>query len=149
MYCEKCDLSCELDSRYSFGADAPFKNFVEWYDWQFDKLREEISANPEFCLTSAVELKHASKDGKTQLVSAGRGVCTLSREGLVYVGTEYGEEVRKEFPISTIYRLLFGSGVDFELYVGKDIYFFVPDEKRSCVDWYIASIIFTDIYNKL
>ena len=92
-------------------------------------------------------MKHASKDGKTQLVSAGRGVCTLSRDGLTYVGTEYGEQVEHSFPLATIYRILFGAGVDFEIYVGKEIYFFVPEEKRSCVDWYIASIILTDNTN--
>ena len=56
-------------------------------------------------LCSKVELKHVSKDGRTQLIIAGEGICTLSREGLTYIGTEFGEKVERVFPISTIYRL--------------------------------------------
>ncbi len=145
--CEVCNCSSEVTSRYGFKDSKPFGSFVEWYDWQFEKLREEIGSDPSYTLSSKVELKHASKDGKTQLESVGEGVCTLSREGLTYIGTEYGEKVEKQFPIATLYRLLFGAGVDFEIYVGKEIYFFVPEEKRSCVDWYMASIIFKDVSN--
>lgn len=148
VLCEKCGLKAEMNSRYGFVDRIPFANFADWYDWQFERLREEIVSNNDFTLTSKVELKHASKDGKTQLVTAGEGVCTLTRDGLVYVGTEFGENVEREFPISSIYRLLFGAGVDFEIYVGKELYFFVPEEKRSCVDWYMASMILTDLSNE-
>jgi hypothetical protein len=63
----------------------------------------------------------------------------LNRNGLTYIGTEYGENVEKHFPLSKIYRLLFGAGEDFEIYDGKEIYYFTPEERKSCVDWYIAS----------
>jgi hypothetical protein len=48
------------------------------------------------------------------------------------------------FPISQIYRLLFGAGEDFELYVGREIWYFVPDERRSAVEWYMASRLLSD-----
>jgi hypothetical protein len=48
-------------------------------------------------------------------------------------------EITKHFPLNDIYRLLFGAGEDFEIYEGKEIYYFIPEEKRSCVDWYIVS----------
>ena len=35
-----------------------------------------------------------------------------------------GKEIEKFFPMSQIYRLLFGAGVDFEIYEGKEIWFF-------------------------
>ena len=44
-------------------------------------------------------------------------------------------------PIEKIYRLLFGAGENFETYIGPDIHYFKPLEKRSCVDWYLASEI--------
>ena len=49
--------------------------------------------------------------------------------------------------MSQIYRLLFGAGEDFEIYVGKEIYYFTPKERRSCVDWYIASILLKDKFS--
>jgi hypothetical protein len=46
-----------------------------------------------------------------------------------------------------IYRLLFGAGEDFELYAGNEIYYFVPEERRSAVEWYVASTILSDRTN--
>jgi hypothetical protein len=40
--------------------------------------------------------------------------------------------------------LLFGAGVNFEIYDGSDILFFVPEEKRSAVEWYMTSMILHD-----
>lgn len=78
------------------------------------------------------------------LRSAGRGKCSFNRDGLSYVGECDGEAVELHFPMSKIYRLLFGAGEDFELYIGSEIYYFVPDERRAAVDWYIASMILAD-----
>ena len=144
--CEKCSLSAEVGKRYEFKDGVPFENFAKWYEWQSEYIKSEIDEDEDYSLTSKVELRHASKDGKTLLSLAGEGVCTLTKEGLTYVGTEYGEEVEKHFPLSQIYRILFGAGEDFEVYLGKEIYYFTPEEKRSCVDWYIASTILYDKY---
>jgi hypothetical protein len=80
------------------------------------------------------------------LRSAGRGICTLDREGLIYRGTVDGAETELTFPIGDIYRLLFGAGEDFEVYVGETIHYFIPDERRSCVEWYMASAILYDLW---
>jgi hypothetical protein len=39
---------------------------------------------------------------------------------------------------------LFGAGENFEVYVGKEIYYFVPEERRSAVEWYITSMLLWD-----
>lgn len=148
LFCTECDLKTHLTDRYAFPDGFTFKNFSEWYDWQCECMKNEILADESFAITSHVELRHASKDGKTMLTLAGEGECRLDKGGLSYVGTEYGESVEKRFPTSSIYRLLFGAGEDFEIYSGKEIYYFTPDERRSCVDWYIASAIFKDIASK-
>lgn len=70
---------------------------------------------------------------------AGEGICTLDRTGLTYRGTRDEEEVVKHFPLATIYRILFGAGVDFEVYEGREIWFFVPENKRTAVLWYVVS----------
>ena len=144
IFCEKCGKIATLDDRYALCGRAQFDSFVKWYDWQFEALKTQIEENPDFALEGEVVLKMASLDGKRSLREVGVGRCTLNAEGLRYVGTADGEEKEIFFPIDQIYRLLFGSGENFEIYVGKDIYYFVPSEKRSCVEWYMASIILVD-----
>jgi uncharacterized membrane protein YdjX (TVP38/TMEM64 family) len=139
IFCEKCSLKTKLDQRYLFESDFRFESFPQWYDWQKEKMREEILSDENFTLESEVTLKHSSKDGKTILREAGKGVARLDRTGLYYVGTEDGEDVERFFSMDTIYRVLFGSGENFEVYLGKEIFYFAPTELRSAVDWYIAS----------
>lgn len=148
IHCDKCGKLAELDDRYSFVNSEPFENFSLWYEWQKGEMRREIECDESYSLTSPVELKMHSEDGRTMLRTAGNGVATLDRTGLTYRGTIDGEEVEKVFPMKEIYRLLFGAGEDFEIYVGRDIYYFVPEEKRSCVDYYIASEILKDLETK-
>ncbi len=146
VFCEKCGKMAELDDRYSFVGSTPFANFADWYLWQSEKLKEEILEDPEYAISSEVELRLPPFDGKSYTRAAGRGIARLDREGLSYVGRLDGEAVELKFPISDIYRLLFGAGENFEIYVGQKIYYFVPTDRRSCVDWYIASRIFREIY---
>lgn len=139
--CSSCGLTCRIDSRYAFEGGKPFENFAVWYEWQVGEMRQRMLSDPDFALESPVKLMHASVGGKGMLRPAGEGTCRLSREGLLYEGTEDGKAVTRVWPLDSIYRLLFGAGEDFELYEGKEIYYFVPEEKRSCVDWYIASTL--------
>ncbi|MBQ8685408.1 MAG: VTT domain-containing protein [Clostridia bacterium] len=143
--CEKCGFTRTLNSRYGFD-EPPFKNILEWYEYQTDEMEKAMREDPDYALQANVVLKHASKDGKTMLYEAGTGVCTLDKTGLCYRGTEDGKEIVKTFPLSDIYRLLFGAGEDFEIYEGEEIYYFVPEDKRGCVDWYIASGVLKKIY---
>ena len=144
--CENCGYLTSIDDRYGFTGDFQFSNLTGWYDWQKAQLQKEIAENPDYKLVSPVQLRLPSNGwGLTR--DAGKGICTLSREGLSYVGTKDGEEVALTFPLQQIYRLLFGAGVNFELYNGKQILFFVPEEKRSAVDWYLASMILYDEIN--
>ena len=146
IFCEKCGYLTSLDSRYAFTGDFRFQNLAQWYDWQKALLQKEIAENPDYQMTSKVQLRLPS-NGRGLTRSAGQGVCTLSREGLNYRGTKDAESVDITFPLSHIYRLLFGAGVNFELYNGTEILFFVPEEKRSAVDWYLASMILYDEKN--
>ena len=145
VFCERCGKLASVDNRYLFNTGALFKHFGEWYEWQKACIAEEIASDPDYKLTSSVEFCLPSLDGKKLLRVAGYGVCTLDRTGLTYSGTKDGENTEIFIPIEKIYRLLFGAGENFEVYVGLDIHYFRPSEKRSCVDWYIASEI---IYNQ-
>lgn len=139
VFCSECAYAQTLNNRYGYTVAEPFKNFAEHYEWQVAEFAKEIDANPEFRLESGVTLFHACKGGKKMLETAGEGVCRLDRTGLTYTGTRYGAQIEKHFPLADIYRILFGAGEDFEVYEGQEIWYFVPEEKRSCVAWYIVS----------
>ena len=140
--CE-CGLHVQVDNRYQlYGTE--FKNIKEWYEWQTNEIRKEILENPDFSLESKVELRHLSTNGKTLTRPSGFGLCKLNKTGLFYSGTEDGKQIEKFFPIDEIYRLLFGAGEDFEIYENKEIYYFIPEDKRSCVLWYILSGLFKE-----
>lgn len=144
IHCEKCDLSLEIDSRYAFRENPYFKNFAEWYDYQCNLINEDIAKNVDYCLKSKVVLNLPSNDGSTMLRYGGEGECTLNKDGLTYVGTKDGFDFEIQFPLNKVYRLLFGAGKDFEIYYGSELYYFVPEEKRSAVEWYITSKLLYD-----
>ena len=139
LRCTACGFTATLDDRYAFVGGKPFRNPAEWYDHQTEVTRRDILADPEFSLVSRVTLRHGSQDGKHTTRRAGEGVCTLDRTGLTYRGMRDGATVEKHFPLATIYRLLFGAGENFEIYEGKEIWYFQPDEPRSAVMWYVVS----------
>ncbi|MBR2466276.1 MAG: VTT domain-containing protein [Clostridia bacterium] len=148
VFCEHCGKLATMDDRYLFDTGAPFEHFGEWYEWQKAEIEDEFSRNPEYALCSEVEFRLPSLDGKRMLRHAGDGVCTLDKSGLTYKGTKDGEETEIFISMDKIYRLLFGAGENFEVYVGADIHYFKPKEPRSCVDWYIASAVLSDEYHK-
>lgn len=142
LVCSECGFAAEMDDRYSYDVEkVGFANLQEWYDWQMSILGEQINADADFELRDDVVLMHSSTNGKTQLREAGVGTCVLNKQGLTYTGTDSGEEIVKFFPMAKIYRILFGADEDFELYDGQEIWYFVPKDKRTCVKWYMASIL--------
>lgn len=144
IYCEHCGYLTSLDGRYKFDAGFKFKTLNEWYDWQVNLAKEEILNNENYALCAKTELRLPSKDGKSFTRHGGQGVCTLSRKGFEFKGEKDGEKYSVEFSLKRVYRLLFGAGEDFEIYNGSEILYFVPEDKRTCVDWYIASKILYD-----
>lgn len=143
VFCEHCGYLTSLDDRYGFTGDFRFKNLLEWYDWQKSLFEAEIAENADYSLSSEVELRLPG-DGRSLTRHGGYGVCTLNRSGLTYSGTMDGEAAELHFSVQRIYRLLFGAGENFEIYDGTRILYFVPEEKRSAVDWYMASMILHD-----
>ena len=138
VFCQHCGYLTSLDDRYGFTEDFQFSDLTQWYDWQ-----KEIVKDKAFALTAKVELRLPGT-GKGLTRHGGWGECTLNRDGLTYVGTKDGETVKLQFSIGRVYRLLFGAGENFEIYDGTQILYFVPEEKRSAVDWYMTSMILHD-----
>ncbi len=144
LFCEHCGRLTAVDQRYAFEEGFPFRHPGQWYEKQRELLKEQILKDPDYALESAVTLRLPSQDGKSLTRAAGEGVCTLDRSGLCYKGTIDGESCEKHFPLEKIYRLLFGAGENFETYQGSDIFYFVPAEPRSAVEWYMTSMILYD-----
>ncbi len=143
VFCEHCGYLTELDDRYGFTEGFPFRDLTGWYDWQKERMEKEIVENESYCLSSKVELRlPGNGSGLTRY--GGHGECTLRRDGLTYTGTKDGEKVTLSFSLRQVYRLLFGAGENFEIYDGTEILYFVPEERRSAVDWYMASMILYD-----
>lgn len=143
IYCEHCGYLTSMDDRYGFANNFQFKNLTQWYDWQKGCLAKEISQNEDYALSSEVELRLPGT-GNNLTRHSGFGTCSLNRNGLTYSGTKDGQTVELHFSIQRIYRLLFGAGENFEIYDGTQILYFVPTEKRSAVEWYMASTILHD-----
>jgi len=147
IFCGNCGHLTSLDDRYQFTGDFRFGNFCQWFYWQKSVMEEQILADPDFRMTAKVAFRLPGQ-GKSLTRSAGSGTCTLDRSGLTYVGTREGAPYEIHFSISRIYRLLFGAGENFEIYNGSEILYFVPEERRSAVDWYLASMILYDAGNR-
>ncbi len=144
IFCSCCGKLTSLDKRYGFDKGFRFENPLQWYDWQYALAKEEIILNENFALSSKVELRLPSKDGKSFTRHAGQGECVLDRQGLKFSGERDGEPYSVSFSLKRVYRLLFGAGENFEIYNGSEILYFVPKDKRTCVDWYITSRILYD-----
>ena len=144
LFCEYCGYLTSLSDRYEFDEDFQFENLTQWYDWQKDLMRKEILEDENYAMVSKVELRLPG-NGKGLTRHSGEGICTLNRNGLTYSGTKDGKKVECHFPIQRVYRLLFGAGENFEIYNGTQIFYFIPEERRAAVDWYIASMILHDM----
>lgn len=143
IFCENCGYLTSLNDRYTFTDDFQFRDLTQWYDWQMRLLQKEITGNADYTLSTEVELRLPG-NGNSLTRHGGNGTCVLNRHGLTYTGTKDGEEVELHFSLQRIYRLLFGAGENFEIYDGTEILYFVPEEKRSAVQWYMASMILHD-----
>ena len=143
VFCEHCGYLTSMSDRYGFDPDFQFEDLTQWFDWQKQLLQQEIDGDENYVLSSEVELRLRGS-GNRMTRHSGFGVCTLNRDGLTYAGTKDGGTVALHYSFQKIYRLLFGAGVNFELYDGTEIRFFVPKEKRAAVDWYLVSMILRD-----
>lgn len=154
LLCNACGPITSLSHRYTFDEGFPYPHIGAWYDAQLEALRRKISEDPTYTLTSPVTYYlppeacgSPAVERREGLCRVGKGTCTLDRQGLTYRGEICGEQREIHFPARSIYRLLFGAGINFELYADGIIHYFVPEDPRSCVEWYMTSLILTDVDN--
>lgn len=121
-----------------------FDNYIEWYDWQYEKIKEEIS-KPNFELTDEVDYG-IDKPGIDNYVKVGHGKMTLNHGGWTYTGTFEDSEViehdeLREVPLATL-----KVGLHFELpYKNGHCRVFYPKNGLTSMKWHLASRAFTEL----
>lgn len=138
VFC-RCGFHAHVTPGYKM--DAGFQTTQEWISWCVEDLRKEIEADPAWKTTSEVILKlptHKRDGGQRE---AGKGVCTLSRDGLVYTGTMDGKETSLVFPHEEVFLLPFTAGRNFVIYRGEQCYIFCPVLKTDSARMSYASAI--------
>ena len=128
-----------LNNHYKFESnnDKVPINIKEWYFLQIEYMRKQV-LDEHFEMRDKVTLKFPDPQGKWFSV-VGSGECILNKNGLKYIGTVDDIEVEYMFELKNIKVLLFGAGVDFEIYHFNQLFYFEPTDLRTCVEWSIAS----------
>lgn len=148
--CNNCGYTVQMDNRYNFVAsnNQPlyYENLRDWFKAQKAEIAEEIKS-PDYALTCQVTLKKRSLDGKTYVREAGNGTCTLSHDGLTYVGTADGEQTEIHFAAEEIYALCYMKGKCFQFFTGNDYFSFYPDQPLLSIKYYIASELLGKMHN--
>ncbi len=106
----------------------------EWYKWQVAQQRRAAEENPDLKYTGKVQLQRIV-DSKKWLQPVGEGTLTLDREGFHYDGTDSGEQIKLDIPLSMLPAIAFDPGKSFELYYRGVFYSFELEQGQSSQKW--------------
>lgn len=145
LRCEHCGVEVRLNHYYEFESSNPLipKNIRDWYLFQKETEKKNVEAE-NYRLESRVTLKFPDPAGKG-FTKVGEGVAVMDTSGVTYTGTINGEEQTVHFKIENIPAILFGVNEDFEIYHDNTLYYFIPENIRSCAKW---SVVGEAMYNK-
>ena len=119
--CTSCKASHTLDNRYRF-KDAPW-TISEWYDRIKDAERKELDCTT---LIAKVNTRIFSEDGGLRKE---KGECVLNKDGFSYKS----ESMKFSVGLDMLPALAFSCAKEFELYHGKDLCYFYPEENPQQV----------------
>lgn len=143
--CNNCNKTYEMDNYYTFKNEKEIKNINDWFNYQKEYEKQRITNNNNYILKTEVILKMPNKKCNN-LVETGKGICSLNKNELTYVGTINGETTTKNFNIKNIPALPFACNENFEIYADNTYYYFSPKEnKKQCVKWSICEEIIHDL----
>ncbi len=147
LRCENCGNAAYLNEYYDLIPKNEECVIPEtpslWYEWQRNKLKEEIIADENFILTEQVKLgtlpdKTYLKNKATSLIT-GEGIISISRKGFSFNGINNGKPF--SFALSTDELPTYGMCTDmtrFYTFHNKKFYEFYP--KNECVaKWFLAT----------
>lgn len=119
--CTSCKASHTLDNRYRF-KDAPW-TVSEWYDRIKDAERKELDCTT---LSAKVNTRIFSEDGGLRKE---KGECVLNKDGFSYKS----DSMEFSLGLDMLPALAFSCAKEFELYYGKDLCYFYPEENPQQV----------------
>ncbi len=138
MECTHCHTVVKLNKFYGLESENPSipHTIRDWYLYQKNIERKRIK-DSNYKYTSNVTLKLPDPKGNGFTI-VGKGVCTLTNDGVRYVGTINNEEKDILFKLENMPAIPFGVKEDFEIYHNQTLYYFVPDNIRECVKWSVV-----------
>ena len=78
---------------------------------------------------------HRFDKARGVMTERGSGVCRFDESGIVYEGTEDGEEVRYEKTPAELQALIYTEDKHFQFYENKELCFFYPENRTVCAKW--------------
>lgn len=132
LFCTACGNAARMD-RFGFllpEQDAEiYRHVSDWVAYQRACIRE-AAAQPSFCIEAEAELQLHLDERSLSYTTVGSGVVRLDRSALTYEGTRRGEPVTLTFPLSTMFKLPFSSGENFEAPNPVEVIAFAPLDRR-------------------
>ena len=139
IFCEKCGNGTKLNNYYEFEPLDPDcvipENIADWYDLQKEKEREKIISDPDFKMEGHVVLRRPYRKRGEWLSPVGEGTLTVSRDGVLYEGTQDGEKFTLHSAIAAQPAMVFGCAEHVALSKDGEYYSFVPDNLQECIRW--------------
>ena len=149
LECSHCHTKVTLNPYYELVSSNPKipKTIKEWYNLQ-KRIELQNIQDPNYVLKTNVYLKNPDPKGLGFIVT-GKGECTLTHEGIRYVGTKNNENVDILFRLENMPALPFGVNEDFEIYHDQTLYYFIPENIRECAKWSVVEEqMYEDLMNK-
>lgn len=145
MRCEECGFAVTMDECYRLApvsGDLPFRDPDQWYKWQRKEVAQEVLSD-SFSMSSRVEIGriNTKKLGcNCSLQCYGKGVLTLTSQGLTYRGTCDGEEKELFFQAKQVFSLSMSLQYDMDLYYdGKYYNFKLLENQKQMAKWMLAA----------
>ncbi len=141
VFCMDCDARATIQDDFTFkwkGDKQYFENYSQWYDWQYEKVKEEV-ADPNFKLEDEFDYG-IDQPGVNNYVKVGHGILTFTHNGWDYKGTYRDHEIQEHDDPRAVFLATLKVGKHIELPVrdGHNRVFY-PKDGLTCMKWHIAS----------
>lgn len=127
--CSSCQAVAVYNPQGRFSLEGREFTLGEWYDMQRQTAREYILSQPDFSLSSPVELAMFTPKG---IDVVGKGSLQLTREAYTYTGTIHGQQVTMVFNTTLVHSIPYDAGSNFQIYHQNLLYEFRPAEPKHC-----------------
>ena len=128
LVCSECSKEFVFDDRYLCEG----KTISDFYREQKALLEKEQTF---FMQDNCIVKKF--NEAKGAFDEYAKGVCTLTQDDIVFKGLAGEQEIELKHTPATLQALAFSANEEFEFYVGKDLYYFYPENRRQVVKWSI------------